>query len=83
MRSTAQWYGLPMPVSRYIDKFQKIKKRATKFIVETEDSYDTRLKKLEIILTDATLSHKALNGITNIHISPYVDFYSDADCYSF
>ena len=40
---------------------EKIQKRATKFIVETGDSYDTRLKKLSlkhrglIILADATL----------------------------
>ena len=27
--------------------------------------------------------YKALNGITNIVISPYVDFYTDADCYPF
>ena len=26
---------------------------------------------------------KALNGISNINIDPYVDFYSDADHYSF
>ena len=33
-------------------------------------------------LADVTFLYKALNGIININIDSYVDFYSDADHYS-
>ena len=59
--------------------------------MKTEDNHETRLiKKLNLmslqnrrILADVTFSYKALNGISNINIDSYVDFYSDADHYSF
>ena len=74
-----------------IEKVEKVQRRATKFILKTEDNYETRLiKKLNLmslqnrrILADVTFSYKALNGISNINIDSYVDFYSDADHYSF
>ena len=73
-----------------IEKVEKVQRRATKFISTTEDNYETRLKKLNLmslknrrILADVTFLHKALNGISNINIDSYVDFYSDADHYSF
>ena len=34
-------------------------------------------------LADVTFLYKALNGISNINIDSYVDFYSNADYYSF
>ena len=35
------------------------------------------------ILTDVTFLYKAPNGLCNINIDSYIDFYSDADHYSF
>ena len=35
------------------------------------------------MLADVTFLYKALNGISNINIDSYVEFYSDADHYSF
>ena len=65
-------------------------KRARKFILRTEDSYDPRLRKLNLVslehrrsLAGATFLYEALSGITNIDISPHVDFYTDADRYFF
>ena len=34
-------------------------------------------------LADVTFLYKALNGISNINIDSYIDFYSDADHYLF
>ena len=71
-------------------KLKKVQRRATKFILKTEDNYETRLNKLNLMslksrrfLADVTFLYKALNGISNINIHSYVDFYSDADHYSF
>ena len=73
-----------------IEKVEKVQRRATKFILKTEDNYETRLKKLNLMslknrrfLADVTFLYKALNGISNINIDSYIDFYSDADHYSF
>ncbi|XP_068753947.1 uncharacterized protein [Montipora capricornis] len=75
-----------------IEKVEKVQRRATKFILKTEDNYETPLKKLNLmslkngrILADVTFSflYKALNGISNVNIDSYTDFYSDADHYSF
>ncbi|XP_068725942.1 uncharacterized protein [Montipora capricornis] len=73
-----------------IEKVEKVQRRATKFILKTEDNYETRLKKLNLmslknrrILADVTFLYKALNGISNVNIDSYIDFYSDADRYSF
>ena len=75
---------------RNIEKVERVQRRATKFILETEDNYETRLKKLNLMslenrrfLADVTFLYKALNGISNINIDSYVDFYSNADYYSF
>ena len=73
-----------------IEKLERVQRRATKWILKTEDNYETRLKKLNLMslenrrfLADVTFLYKALNGISNINIDSYVDFYSDADHYSF
>ena len=72
------------------EKLEKVQKRATKFILKTEDNYEARLKKLNLMslenrrfLAEVTFLYKALNGIIDINIDSYVDFYSDADHYSF
>ena len=67
-----------------------MQRAATKFILKTEDNYETRLKKLNLMslenrrfLADVTFLYKALNGLCNINIDSYIDYYSDADHYSF
>ena len=88
MLNTALWYGHPIP--KKTEKVEKVQRRATKFILKTEDNCETRLKKLNLmslknrrILADVTFLYKALNGISNVNIDSYIDFYSDADHYSF
>ena len=56
-----------------IEKVEKVQRRATKFILKTQDNYETRLKKLNLMslkkrrfLADVTFLYKALNGISNI-----------------
>jgi len=72
-----------------IEKVEKVQRRATKFILKTEDNYETRLKNLNLMslknrrFLAVTFLYKALNGISNINIDSYIDFYSDADDYSF
>lgn len=72
-----------------VAKVEQVQRRATKFILKTEDNYETRLKSLNLMslknrfLADVTFFFKALNGISNINIDSYVDFYSNADHYSF
>jgi len=72
-----------------MEKVEKVQRRATKFMVKTEDNYETRLKKLTLMslqnrrfLTDVTFLYKARNGISDINIDSYIDIYSDADHYS-
>ena len=72
-----------------IEKVEKVQRRATRLILKTEDNYETRLKKLNLMslknrrILAVTFLYKALNKISNINIDSYVDFYSDADHYSF
>ena len=65
-------------------------RRATNFILKTEDTYACRLNKLNLLslekrrlLADVTFLYKALNGIIDINVEPYVDFYKETDHYSF
>ena len=60
-------------------------RRATKFILKTEDTYACRLNKLNLLslekrrlLADVTFLYKALNGIIDINVEPY-----ESDHYSF
>ena len=55
-----------------IEKVEEVQRRPTKFIL-TEDNYETRLKKLNLmslknrrILADVTFLYKALNGISTV-----------------
>ena len=87
MLNTALWYGHPIP--KKTEKVEKVQRRATKFILKTEENYETRLKKLNLMslknrtILAVTFLYKALNGISNVNIDSYIDFYSDADHYSF
>ena len=69
---------------------ERVQRRATKFILKTEDTYACRLNKLNLLslekrrlLADVTFLYKALNGIIDINVEPYVDFYKETDHYSF
>ena len=60
---------------RKIKKIEGVQRRATKFILKTEDDYDPRLRKLNLM----TLENRRVlaDGITNINVNSYVpiDFY--------
>ena len=60
---------------RNIEKVEKVQRRATKFILMSLEN--------RRFLADTTFFYKALNGLSNIKIDTYVDFYSNADRYSF
>ena len=72
---------------RNTDKLERVQRRATKFILKSEDPYDILSKKLNLILlekrrllTDETFLCKANNGnMTSVKI---LDFHSEADCFS-
>lgn len=75
---------------RGIEKIEKIQNRATKFILRSDDCYADRLKELNLLslekrrlLADLTFLYKALHGIIDIDVEPYVDFYKESDYYSF
>ena len=58
---------------------EKMQRRATKFILKTDDNYETCLKKLNLMslkyrrfLADVTFLYKALNGLCNINIDSYI-----------
>ena len=68
---------------RYIDKLERVQRRATKFILKSDDPYDIRLKRLNLMslqkrrsLTDVTFSYKVLNGNINIDVSKIIDFHA-------
>ena len=63
-------------------------KRATKFIIRTDDCYADHLKKLNLLslekrrlLADVTFLCKAFHGIIDIYVEPYVDFRKKTDHY--
>ena len=74
--------------SRNISKLERIQRRATKSILKTNDDYEQRRKKLNLLsleqrrfLFDVLFLYKALNGYINIDLSTYVQFFSDSDRY--
>ena len=75
--------------SRNISKLEEIQRRATKFILKTNDDYEQRRKKLNLLsleqiqrfLFDVLFLYKALNGYINIDLFTYVQFFSDSDRY--
>ena len=53
-------------------------------MLQTEDCYAGRLKKLNLLLlekrqllADVTFLYKALHGIIDIDVEPFVDFYEE------
>ena len=74
--------------SRNISKLERIQRRALKFILKTNDDYEQRREKLNLLsleqrrfLFDVLFLYKALNGYVNIDLSTYVQFFSDSDRY--
>ena len=68
--------------SRNISKLERIQRRATKSILKTNDDYEQRRKKLNLLsleqrrfLFDVLFLYKALNGYINIDLSTYVQFF--------
>ena len=56
-----------------VEKLEKVPRRATKFILKTEDCFGSRLKKLNLLslekrrlLTDVTFLYKAFHGLIDI-----------------
>ena len=79
----------PPYTARNVDKLKRIQRRATKFILKTDDEYDTRRERLNLLslkdrrfLFDVLFFYKVLNGYINLDLSSYIQFYSDSDRYS-
>ena len=75
---------------RNIDKLERIQRRATKFILKSNDQYDIRLRELNLLtleqrrfLFDVTFLFKALNGYMDVDFSQFLDFYCQEDHYLF
>ena len=74
--------------ARNITKLERVQRRATKFILKTEDDHEVRISYLNLLslehrrfLFDVLFLYKALNGYINIDMSRYVLFYSDTARY--
>ena len=74
--------------SRNISKLERIQRRATTFILKTNDDYEQRRKRLNFLsleqrrfLFDVLFPYKASNGYINIDLFTYVHFFSDSDRY--
>ena len=77
------------PYTKRTDKLERVQRRASKFILKTDDPHDIRLKKLKLMslekrrsLTDVTFLYKILNGNIDIDISKIIEFDSEADRFS-
>ena len=74
---------------RNTDQLERVQRKVTKFILKSDDPYDIRLKKLNLMslekrrsLTDVTFLYKVLNGNIDIDISRIIEFHSEADRFS-
>ena len=74
---------------RNTDKLERVQRRATKLILKSDDPYDIRWKKLNLMsrekrrsLADVTFLYKVLNGNIDIDINKIIDFHSEADRFS-
>ena len=69
---------------RCVDKLERIQRRATKLILKTDNEYDTRRERLNLLSLFVwcfvvVFFYKILNGYINIEISLYIEFYSDSE----
>lgn len=65
-------------------------RRATKFVLKSEDRYKNRLEKLDLLslkkqesFNCCNLLFKVLKGLIDIDVSHFLDFYSNCSYYSF
>ena len=72
-----------------LTNWKRIQQRASKFILKTDDDYETRKDKLNLLsledrrfFFDVLFFYKVPNGFVNIDISPLINFYSHSDRYS-
>ena len=74
--------------ARNINKLERIQRRASKFILKTDDDYETLKDKLNLLSLEGrrfffyVFFYKVLNGFINIDMSPLIDFYSHPDTHS-
>lgn len=75
--------------ARNINRLERIQRRATKFILKTDDDYNTRKEQLNLLsledrrfFFDVLFFYRVLNGYINIDISSYIQFYSHSERYS-
>ena len=73
---------------RNVNKLERIQRRATRFILKSNEPYDVRLHKLNLLtleqrrfVDDVTFLFKALNGHLDVDFSQFLDFYSQEDRY--
>lgn len=74
--------------AKNITKLERILRSATKFILKSDDDYEVRISKLNLLSSEhrrflfyVLFFYKALNGYINLDMSTYVQFYSDTDRY--
>ena len=73
---------------RNVNKLERIQRRATRFILKSNDPYNIRLHKLNLLtleqrrfVDDVTFLFKTLNGHLDVDSSQFLDFYSQEDRY--
>ena len=73
---------------RNVNKLERILLRATRFILKSNEPYDVRLSKLNLLTleqrcftVDVTSLFKALIGHLDVDFSQFLDFYCKGDCY--
>ena len=74
---------------RNVNKLERIQRRATRFILKSNEPYDVRLSKLNLLtleqrrfIVDVTFLFKALNGHLDVDFSQFLDFYNQDGRYS-
>ena len=73
---------------RNVNKLERIQRRATRFILKSNEPYNARLLKLNLLtleqrrfVDDVTFLFKTLNGHLDVDFSQFLDFYSQEDRY--
>ena len=73
---------------RNVNKLERIQRTATRFVLKSNEPYDVRLRKLNLLtleqrrfVDDVTFLFKALNGHLHVDCFQFLDFYSQEDRY--
>ena len=74
---------------RNANKLERIQRRATRFILKSNEPLDVRLRKLNLLtleqrrfVVNVTFLFKASNGHLDVDFSQFLDFYSQEDRFS-